>query len=175
MTFAPHTAGAKNARLAITSNGPDSPDAAPLNGSATAPPAPRTAPVTTTSPAATRPGEPVAPARTKPAARGGSKLELDALRISKHINLRAARRKGLSVAAFVPEGTRFVKIRLTSKGRVIARTVTKVGADNVVTIALPTSPKGRRNLKRGAYTIEVTPGPRAGDYGVTTRRTIRIV
>jgi hypothetical protein len=175
VTFAPHTAGAKNARLAITSSGPDSPDAAPLNGSATAAPAPRTAPVTTTSPAATRPDEPVAPARTKPAARGGSTLELDALRISKHINLRAARRKGLSVAAFVPEGTRVVKIRLTSKGRVIARTVTKVGADNVVTIALPTSPKGRRNLKRGTYTIEVTPGPRAGDYGVTTRRTIRIV
>ena len=75
---------------------------------------------------------------------------------------RSARRKGLSLAAFVTEGTRLVKVRLLSNGHVIARVIRNVDANNVLTIALPTSPKSRRSLKRGVYTIEVTPGRRAG-------------
>ena len=86
----------------------------------------------------------------------------------------SARRKGLSLAAFVVDGTRVVKVRLLRNGHVIARVVGKVDDNNVAAIAVPTSPKARRSLKRGTYTLEVTPGRRAGDYGVTTTRKIRI-
>ena len=67
-----------------------------------------------------------------------------------------------------------MKVRLLRDGQVIARTVRTITAEDALTIALPTSPKARRALRRGAYTIEVTPGRRSGDYGITTARTVRV-
>jgi hypothetical protein len=44
----------------------------------------------------------------------------------------------------------------------------------VLTVVLPTSAAGRHRLRRGTYTIQVTPGRRPGQYGATTSRTLRI-
>ena len=46
--------------------------------------------------------------------------------------------------------------------------------DGVLTIVLPTSAKGRHGLTRGVYTVQVTPGQSASQYGATTSRTVRI-
>ena len=94
--------------------------------------------------------------------------------VSSHVTLRAVRRKGITMAAFVAEGARVVKVRLMRNGHVIARIVRRVGASNAVTIELPASLTARRRLTRGAYQLEITPGRRTGDYGVTTTRAIRI-
>src|SRR5205807_4582338 len=170
VTFAPRDAGAKTARLAIASSAPGGPDAAPLSGTATGSrPSPGPAAGTTGPPPAAQPDAPRAPAiPTTTTPQGGAKLELDAVTVSSHVTLRAVRRKGITMAAFVAEGARVVKVRLMRNGHVIARIVRRVGASNAVTIELPASLTARRRLTRGAYQLEITPGRRTGDYGVTT-------
>ena len=75
---------------------------------------------------------------------------------------------------FAPDGARVVKVRLLRAGHVVTRSVRTVTGDGVLTIVLPSSAKGRRSLKRGTYTVQVTPGSSPSHYGATTTRTILI-
>ena len=90
------------------------------------------------------------------------------------MSLRSARRGGLRLVVFAPQGARVVKVRLLRNGHVITRTIRSVTGDGVLTIVLPRSAKGRHRLTRGTYSVQVTPGQRPGQYGATTSRTVRI-
>ena len=94
--------------------------------------------------------------------------------VTRRMSLRTARRRGLSIVVFAPEGTKVVKARLLRNGHVIARTVRKVSGDGVITVILPSTKKARGKLRRGTYTLQVTPGQSTKQYGVTTTRTVRI-
>ena len=56
----------------------------------------------------------------------------------------------------------------------VTQTIRTVGGDGVVKVVLPTGARGRRALRRGSYTLEVTPGARVGQYGATISRRVRI-
>jgi len=109
-----------------------------------------------------------------PVAPSTPKLKLDALTVGGRMTLRSARAHGLSMTIFAPEGAKVVKVRLLYRGRVITRTLRHVTGDGVLSVRLPSSKKGRRALRRGTYTIQVTPGVSAASYGATTTRTVRI-
>ena len=64
--------------------------------------------------------------------------------------------------------------RLLRNGHVVTRQVAEVSDDGIATLTLPSTAAGRHALKRGTYTIQVTPGLRPGQYGVTTTRRMRI-
>jgi len=169
VTFTPGAAGARSAALTIADNTVAATHTIALSGAGTAPaPAPApAAPAAKVVPAPAPVIRPVTPIVTQ-------KLTLDALSVNRSISLRSAQRKGLHVTVFTPQGTRVVKVRLLRNGHVITRSVRTVTADGVLTITLPSSAKGRRSLRRGTYTIQVTPGSSPSNYGATTSRTIRI-
>ncbi|HEY3021106.1 MAG TPA: chitobiase/beta-hexosaminidase C-terminal domain-containing protein, partial [Solirubrobacteraceae bacterium] len=110
----------------------------------------------------------------KPAPVALPKLKLDALTVSNRMSLRSARKRGIHAVIFAPEGAKVVKIRLLRNGHVITRIVRKVTGDGVMTVALPSTKKGRRALRRGTYKLQVTAGQSTTSYGVTSTRTIRV-
>ena len=58
--------------------------------------------------------------------------------------------------------------------RVVAEVVRLVSRGRLLTVVLPRTRKGRHRLRRGAYRVAVAPGRSRTDYGVTSRRTVRL-
>ena len=165
-TFTPSAAGTRSATVTVASNVGSQTIA--LTGTGAAPPAPAPEPVSVPAPVVDQPRPPVAQPTRAP------QLEIDAVTVTRRMSLRTARRRGLSIVVFAPEGTKVVKARLLRNGHVIARTVRKVSGDGVITVILPSTKKARGKLRRGTYTLQVTPGQSTKQYGVTTTRTVRI-
>jgi hypothetical protein len=102
------------------------------------------------------------------------KLKLDALTLSGKAKLRTARKHGLRAIIFAPEGANVVRIKVMRGSKVIDTVIKHVTGDGVLTVTLPHSASARRHLKRGAYTVLVTPGASLEHLGATTRRTVNI-
>ena len=169
VTFTPGAAGDRTSALTFTDNTAAGTHTVALSGKGTVPavaPAPVAAPAPAPAPAPVV--RPVAPIVATP------KLKLDALAVADRLSLRSARRRGVRVKVFAPEGARVVKVRLLRNGHVVTRQVAEVSDDGIATLTLPSTAAGRHALKRGTYTIQVTPGLRPGQYGVTTTRRMRI-
>jgi hypothetical protein len=164
-TFTPSAAGTRSATVTVASN--VGPQTIALTGTGTAPaPAPAAPVAAAPAPVVEQP-RPAAPQPTP-------RLRLDALTVSNRMSLRTARRRGLSIVVFAPEGAKVVKVRLLRNGHVIARSVRKVAGDGVITVVLPSTKKERSKLRRGTYKVQVTPGQSTAHYGVTSTRTVRV-
>ena len=165
-TFTPSAAGERKAVVTITTNlGVQTID---LVGTGTEPvaPAPAAAPVAAPAPA---------PVVVKaPNAVKVPKLRLQSLSISSRAKLKTVRTRGLRAVVFAPEGAKVIKARLLRNGHVVARVTKAVSADGITVVVLPSTKSARRGLKRGTYQLQVTPGQSATQYGVTTKRTIRV-
>ena len=90
------------------------------------------------------------------------------------MTLRAAHRRGIRVTLYVPGGTSVVRVRLLRGRRIVAQAVRPVSRGRLLTVVLPRTRKGRRQLHRGAYRVAVAPGRSRQDYGVTSKRTVRV-
>ncbi|HEY3188658.1 MAG TPA: chitobiase/beta-hexosaminidase C-terminal domain-containing protein [Solirubrobacteraceae bacterium] len=101
-------------------------------------------------------------------------LHLEALRVRSRLTLRGAHRRGVRVTFSVPDGTQVVRVRLVRGRRVVAEVVRTISRGRLFTVVLPRTRKGRRALRRGAYRVAVAPGRSRKDYGVTSKRTVRI-
>ena len=118
--------------------------------------------------------QPAAPAPVFVAPVKAPKLKLDALTISSRYALKTARKRGISMVVFAPEGAKVVRVRLMRGSKAIDQVIRKVAKDGVLTVVLPHSRKARRALRRGTYRVLVTPGTSASKLGATTTRTVRI-
>ena len=102
------------------------------------------------------------------------KLKLDALTLAGQVKLSTARRHGLRMVVFAPEGAKVVRIKVMRNGRTIDQVMRRVSGDGVITVVMPRTRHGRHALRRGVYKVLVTPGTSASKLGSTTSRTVRI-
>jgi hypothetical protein len=87
-----------------------------------------------------------------------ARLRLAALRVVRRMSLGSARRNGVSVALITPSGAKAVRVRLRRGTRTIATVVRRAGSGSALRIVLPSSKKQRRALRRGTYSVQITPG-----------------
>jgi hypothetical protein len=163
----PSATGARAATLTITDNTAAGTHVVNLTGNGIAAPA---APAPVVAPAA-----PVAqPAPLAPIALSRPKLAVEAMNLTSRVSLRSARRRGVSLVVFAPEGASVVRVRMVRGTRTVDDLMAKVSGDGVVTVNLPHSRQARRALHKGTYQVLVTPGRSATDLGATALGTISI-
>jgi hypothetical protein len=102
------------------------------------------------------------------------KLKVDSIDMARSFHLRTARKRGLQLTVFAPEGAKVVRLRLVRGTKTIDTVTRKLGADGVIEVNLPHTRKLRRALKRGTYQVLVAPGRSATSLGITTVRTIKV-
>jgi hypothetical protein len=104
------------------------------------------------------------------------RLRLQSLTVSRRMKLASARRRGVRALIFAPQGAKAVRVRLRLGRRTVASVVRRVTGDGVLQVVLPRTARQRRSLKRGLYTLQITPGTSTTRLdGETTVRRMRIV
>ena len=97
-------------------------------------------------------------------------LTLEALTVRSRVTLRSARRHGIHITAFAPQGASVLELKLLRGRRTVTTVLRRVPANRLLNVVLPSAGRTRRVLRRGSYTVAVTP---VG--GATTTRVVRVV
>jgi hypothetical protein len=163
----PSSTGARAATLTITDNTAAGTHVVNLAGNGIAAPA---APAPVVTPAAVV----AQPAPLAPVALSRPKLAVEAMNLTSRVSLRSAKRRGVSLVVFAPEGANVLRVRMVRGTKTIEELMAKVSGDGVVTVNLPHSRQARQALRKGTYQVLVTPGRSATDLGATALKTISI-
>jgi hypothetical protein len=103
------------------------------------------------------------------------KLKVESLSLTRRMSTRSARRQGMTVLVYAPEGAKIAQIRVLRGKKVVQKINRKVSLDGVLEVRAPSTKKLRRGLKRGTYRIEVRVGQNLTNLGAVKVRTIKLV
>jgi hypothetical protein len=104
-----------------------------------------------------------------------AKLKVESLSLTKRMSTRSARRRGMTLLVYAPEGAKIARIRVLRGTKVVQSINRKVSRDGVLETHIPSTKKARRALKRGTYRIEVRVGQNLTNLGAARIRTIKLV
>lgn len=176
VAFGPTATGARNATLSISDGAAGSPRTVSLTGTGTAAPAQGAA-----GAGAAGAGAGAGQAQSTPGAQQETALlRIAGLNLSRRIGLRTARRRGISASMVLPEGTSVLRVRLFRLGagtsqrqRLLVNELRTGLRPGRYTVRLR-SRRLRRQLRVGAYRLELTPGTARNALGRRSTATIRI-